>query len=506
MVYANPIPVSQWETDLAFSLGQTVSMLRFAIAFFASVPIGAGLRLIKDPKARHIYSVTTGLALVYFPFGNGIVLAVLPSLLTYVAMWRIREYASTLAWLVDFTYLIGCHVTAASGTAWKQGRLDFTGAQMVLTLKLISLASCYQDGLRKDEELTEYQRKMKLERMPSLLEYLSYVFASGNLLAGPNFEMADYLKFIEGRGPWAPNASRPVPSSWQPGLVRLAKAMLCLGIHMSLVPYFSPLTLEADSFYEYSLWRRLLIMYAAGTVARYKYYFAWAISEAGLIMSGFCFNGYAENGASDAKWDRYSNTRIRKVELCTSAAELAAHWNICTGSFLRQYVYVRLTPKGRKPPFRAMLLTQIVSGIWHGLFPGYAMFFVGSAFMFDSAKIIYRYELSSKYPWLRTFVPWLVLKWIYTALCLNFLASAFLLLDFWPSLRVWRSVHFIPLFLMGAVMLTNIVNPPRKPKSGQSKSASSSPTKDASVVSAKERSPDLGKAAAAAAQGSLKAE
>ena len=28
---------------------------------------------------------------------------------------------------------------------------SFTGAQMVLTLKLISLASCYQDGLRKDE-------------------------------------------------------------------------------------------------------------------------------------------------------------------------------------------------------------------------------------------------------------------------------------------------------------------------------------------------------------------
>ena len=43
------------------------------------------------------------------------------------------------------------HVTAASGTAWKQGQLDFTGAQMVLTLKLISLASAYQDGLRPDE-------------------------------------------------------------------------------------------------------------------------------------------------------------------------------------------------------------------------------------------------------------------------------------------------------------------------------------------------------------------
>jgi hypothetical protein len=29
--------------------------------------------------------------------------------------------------------------------------MDFTGAQMVLTLKLISVAVCYQDGLQKEE-------------------------------------------------------------------------------------------------------------------------------------------------------------------------------------------------------------------------------------------------------------------------------------------------------------------------------------------------------------------
>lgn len=29
--------------------------------------------------------------------------------------------------------------------------MDFTGAQMVLTLKLISLAVCYQDGLKPEQ-------------------------------------------------------------------------------------------------------------------------------------------------------------------------------------------------------------------------------------------------------------------------------------------------------------------------------------------------------------------
>ncbi len=35
---------------------------------------------------------------------------------------------------------------------------------------------------------------------------------------------------------------------------------------------------------------------------------------------------------------------------------------------------------------------QVVSGVWHGIFPGYFLFFVSSAFMFESSKILYRYE------------------------------------------------------------------------------------------------------------------
>ena len=75
-------------------------------------------------------------------------------------------------------------------------------------------------------------------------------------------------------------------------------------------------------------------MWLVVVVYRFKYYFAWAVSEAGLIFAGFCFNGFDDKG--EARWDRYSNTRIRKVEFGTSAAELPAHWNTCTGNFLRR--------------------------------------------------------------------------------------------------------------------------------------------------------------------------
>ena len=79
---------------------------------------------------------------------------------------------------------------------------------------------------------------------------------------------------------------------------------------------------------------RGVVMWLVGMVARFKYYFAWTVSEAGLIFSGFCFNGFDEQGK--ARWDRYSNARISGVEFSTSLAELPVHWNTCTGNFLRQ--------------------------------------------------------------------------------------------------------------------------------------------------------------------------
>jgi len=45
------------------------------------------------------------------------------------------------------------HVVNASGLSWNAGDMDFTGGQMVLTLKLISMAVCFQDAHSKDKEV-----------------------------------------------------------------------------------------------------------------------------------------------------------------------------------------------------------------------------------------------------------------------------------------------------------------------------------------------------------------
>jgi lysophospholipid acyltransferase len=55
---------------------------------------------------RHIFAIVTGFALLFYPFGYGVLHLLVPSALTYLVMLQIREYSATLSWIINFTYLI----------------------------------------------------------------------------------------------------------------------------------------------------------------------------------------------------------------------------------------------------------------------------------------------------------------------------------------------------------------------------------------------------------------
>ena len=71
---------------------------------------------------------------------------------------------------------------------------------MVLTLKVISCAINYNDGLLKEEDLRESQKKNRLLKLPSLIEYVGFCLCCGSHFAGPVYEIKDYLDWTEGKG------------------------------------------------------------------------------------------------------------------------------------------------------------------------------------------------------------------------------------------------------------------------------------------------------------------
>lgn len=81
--------------------------------------------------------------------------------------------------------------------------LDFTGAQMVVTIKLYSMAWNLYDGelIKKGGDLpraTQKCSKFAIDGCPDLLEFLGYIFCFSNVLAGPAFEFKTYQNAANG--------------------------------------------------------------------------------------------------------------------------------------------------------------------------------------------------------------------------------------------------------------------------------------------------------------------
>lgn len=518
---------------------------------FFSNSLSHALNLPPNPPhqlnpARHAYAIATGLILLAYPFGSGIANLAVPAVTTYALLAQLPAFAGTLAWCLDFAFLLWCHIAGASGGAWKEGRVDYTGALMILTLKCIAAAVSRQDGATARPGLSPYAATHARRAAPTPLEWASYCLSCGGLLSGPFFELGDYLDYVNRVGAWENNSNtasgnsgngsgsnneatrnRASPSSssscclphLRPALLasflRLCKAVACAAAYFLLAPRFGPSLFESASsskvFFAAPLASRFALLWAAGVTDRAKYYAVWSIAEAGLIAAGFSYSPppvaaaseeeaeqqelAAQNGGNapmttatatkrpkpaSPTFERFTNARILGVECATSAAALPLNWNVCTGRFLRHYVYERLN-RGGRGGLRTLLATQGVAGLWHGTFPGYALFFLSSAFMFESSKALYRYEKYSWPRWVANCLPWKVIKWAFVAACLNYSSSAFIILEYGPSVRVWRAVHFLPSFVMAAIVVVSKVVPPRRGRRRAASTVAAAPAAEAAT-------------------------
>ncbi|KAL8112407.1 hypothetical protein AgCh_019933 [Apium graveolens] len=448
--------------SMASAIGVSVPVLRFLLCFIATIPVSYVRQLIPGgPPVKHLYAATSGILLSYLSFGfSSNIHFVVPMFIGYASMLFFRRQCGLITFVFALGYLIACHVYYMSGDAWKEGGIDATGALMVLTLKVISCAINYNDGLVKEENMREAQKKNRLLKLPSIVEYVGYCLCCGSHFAGPVFEMKDYLEWTERRGIWTPSAKEKSPSPYWPTLKALFQAVLCMGLYMYLVSKF-PLSLFTDPVYqEWGFMKRVGFQYMSGLTARCKYYFIWSISEASIIISGLGFSGWTESSPPKPRWDRAKNVDILGVELAKSAVEVPLTWNIQVSTWLRHYVYERLLQKGKKPGLFHLLATQTVTAVWHGLYPGYFIFFIHSALLIAGSRVIYRWQqmIPPKMAILKKIL--LVMNFTYTLLILNCACVGFLVLTLSETLSAYKSVYFvatgIPILL---VLLGKIIKP-----------------------------------------------
>lgn len=299
---------------------------------------------------------------------------------------------------IGFAFVMG-HMSISH--IWRQiandpSSVDVTGAQMVLLMKLSAFCWNIADGSLPEDQLSDFQKDRKLKEIPSVLDFAGYVLFFPALFAGPAFDYADYRRWIDTSMFDVPaqvdpskkppvRKKRRIPRSGTPAVWKGATGLVWILLYLNMAgPYSHEVPLQ-DSFLEYGIVRRVWILIMAGFVARFKYYGVWSLTEGACILAGLGYNGF-DPTTGKVSWNRLQNIDPWMVETAQNPRAFLGGWNMNTNNWLRNYVYLRVTPRGKKPGFRASMITFGTSALWHGFYPGYYLTFVLASFIQTAAK------------------------------------------------------------------------------------------------------------------------
>lgn len=278
----------------------------------------------------------------------------------------------------------------------KPGRVDVTGAQMVLIMKLTAFCWNVQDGRLPQKDLADFQRERAIIQLPSLLDYAGYVLFFPALFAGPAFDFVDYRRWIETSMFTIPASADPstapktrkrrkIPQSHTPATIKAVLGLTWILLFLKFSAWYNTDLVLGDQYMTYGFVRRIWLLEMLGFVTRMKYYGVWYLTEGSCILSGMGYKG-VDPKTGKVDWSRLQNVNPWGIESAQNTRAYLENWNINTNHWLRNYMYLRVTPKGKKPGFGASLATFVASAFWHGFYPGYYLSFVLAAFLQTIAK------------------------------------------------------------------------------------------------------------------------
>uniref|UniRef100_A0A1B6GW33 Uncharacterized protein n=1 Tax=Cuerna arida TaxID=1464854 RepID=A0A1B6GW33_9HEMI len=437
-----------WITELS---GIPIDLINFTVTQVVAVVLAPLFRGIlhpsrTTPEVRHGFCLVVGVVMGYFAFGRQVVhLAGLPTLCYLVICTQNPQTMQRLVLVISMFYLSCIHIHRQMYD-YGSLSLDVTGPLMVIVQKVTSLACSLNDGLTyKKEDLSANQRYYAVSKIPSVLEYFAYIFQFHVLMAGPLVFYKDYIEFVNGHNilKHSSGIDNHIDSNLRssrlmlepsPKLVvikKIASSVLFAFIFVSFISSFPISKIKDDDFVEKrTMFSQLCYLSIATLLVRFKFYHAWLLADAICNLSGLGFQGYAPDGSS--RWDLVSNVDVIQFEFGSSLRESIEHWNKGTNVWLRMLVYDRYK---RYPT----VLTYAVSSFWHGFYPGYYLTFAGGA-LFTFASRSVRHSIIRDFfqgtPTLRSLYN--ILSMVTTRIIVTYITFSFVLLEFWPSIRIYN--------------------------------------------------------------------
>ncbi|KAI0554943.1 MBOAT family protein [Xylaria curta] len=446
---------------LSGAVGASPDELKLIFSFLLSYPLAGVLKRIPDsrPDYKNLFIISGGLFYLVglYSLWTGIRTLFISSAVTYGLAHYLRT-SPYMPWMA-FVFLMG-HMAVNQLTrqfANDPAVVDITGAQMVMVMKLSAFAWNVFDGTLPEDQLSDHQKDRRIVSLPGFLDYAGYVLFFPSLFAGPAFDYNEYRGWIDCSMFNVPatvdpskkpptRKRRKIPRSGTPATWKMVSGLLWIFAFLNFSKWYSPSVLFNDKYMTYSFVRRVFILHMVGFTARTKYYGVWFLAEGSCILAGLGFNGI-DPTTGRVSWNRLQNINPWGVELAQNSRAYLENWNMNTNKWLRYYIYLRVTPRNRKPGFRASMATFVTSAFWHGFYPGYYLAFVLASFVQTAAKH-YRRNLRpffldplSQKP-LSNKKYYDFASWLATQTTFSFVAAPFIILGFKESLQVWSRVNF----------------------------------------------------------------
>jgi len=424
--------------------GTQRDQVKLIICLLASYPIGFLYRKLKSPLIRHIVGIVLGLYLEFYLYGTQVLFLCLFALSAYLLIFVVGRKCGFILTVYCLTFLAIFHIYRMyiDYGGWN---MDITTTLMMTVPRICSLAWCYQDG-RTKEKLSPEQEIRKLEELPNLFQYFSYILFYSTVILGPFCDYNDFRDFI-----YLQNDYREIPNTFSASFLELLGGFVFMGITATVLPHYLPDYMATPQFAKDSVLYQIFYINFCMLVVRIRYYSAWYVGTANTMSCGLSYNGRDANGKP--QWDRIWSASFRH-EIRDNLREKLEDWNHSCQEWLRRYVYLRICSEeeGRKHPKKAVFAANgafLVSACWHGFYPGYYLGFIHLFLHQANSKFVYRashkFEFIPKGP-IRVF-----LKHFLTLIFLNHAGVIFNLLTLTPTLAYLHAVHYVPSIIQIAV-------------------------------------------------------
>eukprot|EP01135_Chromosphaera_perkinsii_P001761 Nk52_evm30s210 gene=Nk52_evmTU30s210 len=436
--------------------------IQYLACLVAGIPLAFFFRMFSEPSSKRLFSTVVGLTIAGLVCRYLIVYSLLLCVVSYLIIALCGSYRGGLTFAWAFSYLLFCRTADKFGFEIPAGHAN--AVQLIMTLRVVSVAFEITDiekekKERKGEKVQYNTFPGGLCDVPTAWDYFSYCYCFCGAMTGPYFSYKLYNAMVNNR------RSSEMHTSVQ-SFKRQAQ-LIPVVIAYLLVEKFLPLNyIFTEDFSQLNILAKFGYMIVHTIKYRQRFYIAWLLSESVCISAGFGANmpGCTDPLEQDIK--PIININIPQVEFADSLQMLVRNWNMSVQKWLLVYVYKRVPG----PKIVRTISTLLVSSFWHGVKPGYYLFFlcvpvfqlVETRYMSIVVPLLTpkRHDLTDDSP-LKNKIRHFFGN-MYTMMSFSFIGPAFYVLEIQEIFDIWALLDYYGFVFMGILLVLSIPLPSKR--------------------------------------------